>query len=309
MCYIPFSLIQQLGKEEGFCQMGAVALSEIKENFFDTWLQKGMHASMSYMESYKDKRQNPAMLVEKAKTMICFLYSYNDDRADANSPLKIAHYAQRKDYHYVIKEKLCNIIAKLQLQHKDFLARAFVDTAPIMERYWAKKCGLGWIGKSSLFINQQYGSKIFLGEIICNYITDYNTREAKNMCANCSLCLNFCPNKAIGENKFFDAMKCISYQTIENKDKIPNDFKTMGYIYGCDICLEICPWNKKALKVPNQDIETKQLIKTILDKISQSTLEKKDFKNLSKLSPINRIKYEKFLDNISHNQNNMPDSN
>lgn len=295
-----------MGKEEGFCQMGAIAVSKIKENFFDTWLQEGGHASMSYMESYKDKRQNPAMLVEEAKTMICFLYSYNDDRADENSTLKIAHYAQRKDYHYVLKEKLHNIITKLQEKYKDFSAKAFVDTAPILERYWAKKCGLGWIGKSSLFINQQYGSKIFLGEIICNYTTDYNETEAKNMCASCSLCLNSCPNKAIGENKLFDATKCVSYQTIENKNKIPNNFKTMGYIYGCDICLEICPWNKKALKVPNQDIETKQLIKIILEKISQATLEKKDFKHLAKLSPMNRIKYEKFLDNISHNQNNMP---
>lgn len=294
-----------MGKEEGFCQMGAIAVSKIKENFFDTWLQEGRHASMSYMESYKDKRQNPAMLVQEAKTMVCFLYSYNDDRADENSTLKIAHYAQRKDYHYVLKEKLHNIITKLQEKYKDFSARAFVDTAPILERYWAKKCGLGWIGKSSLFINQQYGSKIFLGEIICNYTTDYNKAEAKNMCASCSLCLNSCPNKAIGENRLFDATKCVSYQTIENKNKIPNNFKTMGYIYGCDICLEICPWNKKALKVPNQDIEIKQLIKTILEKISQSTLEKKDFKHLGKLSPMNRIKYEKFLDNISHCQNNV----
>ncbi|MDO5759601.1 MAG: tRNA epoxyqueuosine(34) reductase QueG [Bacteroidota bacterium] len=302
MAYIPFSLIEELSTQEDFCLAGAVGIEEIKEDFFNIWLQKDLYASMSYMTMYKEKRQNPALLVENAKSIICFLYSYNDERVDKESSIKIAHYAQRKDYHYVIKEKLNKIITKIQEKFSDFEARAFVDTAPILEKYWAKKCGLGWIGKSSLLINKDYGSKVFLGEIICNYQTDYNTSGAENKCGNCSLCLNACPNKAISKGNLFDANKCISYQTIENKEKIPDDFETMGFVYGCDICLEVCPWNKKAIKIPDQDIETKEFIKTILEKIKQGNLEKKDFKQLAKLSPINRIKYEKFLKNIGCNR-------
>ena len=148
-------------------------------------------------------------------------------------------------------------------------------------------------------INKDYGSKVFIGEIICNYETDYNKEKAENLCGKCTLCLKSCPNNAITQDRGFDAKQCISYQTIENKANIPDGFETRGYIYGCDICLEVCPWNKKAKKVEQQDIETKVLIQEVLKKAEQKTLEKKDFKQLAKLSPINRVKYEKFLSNIA----------
>jgi len=305
MPYIPFRIIKEFAKQEGFCQSGATKVSSVEGNFLHTWLKKGMQASMSYMENYADKRQNPSLLVDNSKSIICFLYSYNDERIDKDSPIKIAHYAQRKDYHYTLKEKLYNIITKIRENYTDFQARAFVDSAPVLERSWAHKCGLGWIGRSSLLINKDYGSKVFICEIVCNYTTDYNTKEVKNLCGNCNLCLRSCPNNAIGQNNFFDANKCISYQTIENKNDIPSDFDTGGYIYGCDICLEICPWNIRAKKVCNLDLDTKKVLTTVIEKIHQGTLQKKDFKLLGKLSPINRVKYEKFLNNIAHCKTNL----
>ncbi len=299
MAYLPKKEIEELACLEGFCGTGAVEIKEVESDFLSQWLGKHFHASMSYMENYQEIRKNPALLTEDAQTVVSFLYSYNDERADKDSSFKIAHYAQRKDYHYVLKQKLNAIILKLQTKYPDFKARAFVDSAPVLERYWAEKCGLGWIGRSSLLINKDYGSKVFIGEIVCNYETDYNHKEAENLCRQCTLCLKSCPNNAITQEDVFNSRKCISYQTIENKENIPEGFETKGYIYGCDICLEVCPWNKQAKKAEEQDQETKLLIKEVLNKIEQGVLEKKDFKQLAKLSPLNRIKYEKFLDNIN----------
>lgn len=299
MAYLPKEEIKELAFKEGFCDFGAVQVKEVESDFLKQWLENSFHASMSYMENYQDIRQNPALLIDDAKTIVSFLYSYNDERVDKNSLFKIAHYAQRKDYHYVLKQKLNNIITELQTKYPDFTARAFVDSAPILERYWAERCGLGWIGKSSLLINKDYGSKVFIGEIVCNYETDYNKEKVNSLCGPCTLCLKSCPNNAITQDGIFNSKRCISYQTIENKENIPDGFETKGYIYGCDICLEVCPWNKKAKKVEQQDTETKLLIQEVLNKAEQGTLEKIDFKHLAKLSPINRIKYEKFLSNIS----------
>ena len=299
MTYLSREEIKELALQEGFCESGAVQIKEVENDFLRQWLEKQFHASMSYMENYQEIRQNPALLIENAKTIISFLYSYNDERVDKDSVFKIAHYVQRKDYHYVLKQKLNNIIAELQKKYSDFSARAFVDSAPILERYWAEQCGLGWIGKSSLLINKDYGSKVFIGEIVCNYETDYNKEKVENLCGQCTLCLKSCPNNAITQDNGFDSKRCISYQTIENKENISEGFETKGYIYGCDICLEVCPWNKKAKKVEQQDMETKLLVQEVLKKAEQKTLEKKDFKRLAKLSPINRVKYEKFLSNIA----------
>lgn len=304
--FINFDKIRELAFEQGFCDVGATELDKVEGDFFEQWLAKGYNASMQYMENYLDLRKDPRLLSPNSCTMFCFLMSYNDERVDNNSQYKIASYAQRKDYHYTIKEKLRNIISKIEENIPSLQAIAFVDSAPILERYWAEKCGLGWKGKNSLLVTKEFGSKVFIGEILCNISTNYPKRTINNHCGTCTRCIDSCPNHAIKENKEIDCNLCISYQTIENKEPIPNSFNTNNYIYGCDLCLEACPWNKKAKKIPNQDTEVKELVCTTLEKIEQNKFEKGDFNKLKKQSPINRIKYEKLLSNIQACRTTLP---
>ncbi len=308
MHYIPINIIKKLAKEEGFCDCGAAKCEKLDLSSFKDWLAKGYNASMSYLENYFDKRENPELLFENTKTIFCFLMSYNDisneninDSNVANNKLKIASYAQRRDYHYVIKQKLNNIIVKLQMQFPNLQAKAFVDTAPIRERDWAIKCGLGWKGKNSLLVTKEFGNKVFIGEILCDYESDYST-ETKNLCGKCEKCLTSCPNNAILTDGTIDANLCISYQTIENKGDIPLNIDLQNYIYGCDICLEACIWNTKAEKVPIQDIDVKELVCSMLGKIENNEDFKVEFQKLKKLSPMDRIKYQKLRSNIEHNK-------
>lgn len=301
MSYLALDIIKDLAKKEGFVDCGATKSEELDLTAFKDWLSKGYNASMSYLENNLDKRQMPELLFKDTKTILCFLFSYNDQDILQDSPFKIAQYAQRKDYHYVIKQKLNNIITTLQTQFKDFSARAFVDSAPIKEVEWAVRCGLGWRGKNSLLVTKQFGNKVFIGEILCNYTTDYyqeNTLTKQDYCGLCTACLNSCPNHAILPNRAIDANRCISYQTIENKETIPETIDLNNYIYGCDICLNACIWNRKAKTIDQQDKSVKDLIRTILTKIQRSEDFEDQWRQLKKLSPMGRVKYQKFLSNI-----------
>ena len=298
--YIKLEEIVALSQKQGFCAVGATKIEKVENDFLDSWLDKGYNASMKYMENYIELRKNPSLLVPYAKTILCFLMSYNDERVDNEHIFKIASYAQRKDYHFVMKEKLRNIISSLQEKYTDLQAIAFVDSAPVLERYWAEKCGLGWKGKNSLLVNKEYGSKVFIGEIFCNITTDYFEEQIINRCGTCTRCIDICPNGAITKTGEIDSKRCISYQTIENKQEIPYTFDTKNYIYGCDLCIEVCPWNKKAKKVDNQDIETKELMNDVLNKISENELDRTDFNKLKKVTPLSRIKYDKLISNVEN---------
>ncbi|MBQ9311592.1 MAG: tRNA epoxyqueuosine(34) reductase QueG [Bacteroidales bacterium] len=298
--YIKLEEIVALSQKQGFCVVGATKIEKVENDFLDSWLDKGYNASMKYMENYIELRKNPSLLVPYAKTILCFLMSYNDERVDNEHIFKIASYAQRKDYHFVMKEKLRNIISSLQEKYTDLQAIAFVDSAPVLERYWAEKCGLGWKGKNSLLVNKEYGSKVFIGEIFCNITTDYFEEQIINRCGTCTRCIDICPNGAITKTGEIDSKRCISYQTIENKQEIPYTFDTKNYIYGCDLCIEVCPWNKKAKKVDNQDIETKELMNDVLNKISENELDRTDFNKLKKVTPLSRIKYDKLISNVEN---------
>ncbi|MBQ9254197.1 MAG: tRNA epoxyqueuosine(34) reductase QueG [Bacteroidales bacterium] len=298
--YIKLEEIVALSQKQGFCAVGATKIEKVENDFLDSWLDKGYNASMKYMENYIELRKNPSLLVPYAKTILCFLMSYNDERVDNEHIFKIASYAQRKDYHFVMKEKLRNIISSLQEKYTDLQAIAFVDSAPVLERYWAEKCGLGWKGKNSLLVNKEYGSKVFIGEIFCDITTDYFEEQIVNRCGTCTRCIDICPNGAITKTGEIDSKRCISYQTIENKQEIPYTFDTKNYIYGCDLCIEVCPWNKKAKKVDNQDIETKELMNDVLNKISENELDRTDFNKLKKVTPLSRIKYDKLISNVEN---------
>lgn len=301
--YIPIETIKELAFKEGFCDVGAAKIEKVDVSFYRSWLSKGYNASMNYL-SNKDNlllREDPRLLLEKAQTIFCFLMPYNDEDVLANSPYKIASYAQRKDYHFVIKSKLRNIIAQIKETIPNFQAVAFVDSAPLLECFWAVRCGLGWKGKNSLLTTKDFGNKVFISEILACCSSDYSV-EQKNHCGSCRVCIEACPNKAIKDNCQIDANLCTSYQTIENKNCINANIDTQHFIYGCDICLTSCIWNKKARKIATEDKDIKQLLCQIVKKVENNSLTKEDFNKLKKQTSISRIKYEKFLSNISYNQ-------
>lgn len=241
-------LIKQKSAEEGF-QFCGVAKAEFLEEEapkLEKWLSQGMHGEMAYMANHFDKRLDPRKLVDGAKSVISLLYNYypENDLNDGKE-VKIAKYAFGKDYHYIIKPKLKTILQSITEQVGDISARVFVDSAPVNERAWAAKAGLGWVGKNSLLLNKSMGSFFFLAEIIVDVALDYDG-PVKDYCGTCTACMDACPTDAIPDPYVVDGSKCISYLTIELKNEIPPSFtgQMEGWAFGCDICQDVCPWNR-----------------------------------------------------------------
>jgi epoxyqueuosine reductase len=205
------------------------------------------------MTQHFDKRLDPTLLVDGAKSVISLMYNYYTEKKqiDAQAP-KISIYAYGKDYHMVLKKKLKSMIKQIQQKIGSFEGRIFVDSAPVMERQWAREAGLGWLGKNTLLINKQSGSYFFLAEIICDLELEYDHPLNKDYCGTCTACIDACPTDAI-QPYLVNASKCISYLTIELKDAIPAEFagKMNNWMFGCDICQQVCPWNR--FSVPHQE--------------------------------------------------------
>ena len=241
--------IKQEAASLGFAACGiapAVALEEDAVRLKD-WLESGLHAGMDYMQKHTALRANPELLVENAKSVIVFLYNYYPSKMmDENSPYLISAYAYGRDYHEVIREKLNILIDKLKTQNPEILLRGFVDSAPVLERAWATRAGLGWIGKNSMLISKKNGSYFFISELLTDAELQYDQPMGGNYCGDCSRCMDACPTSAITDLRTVDANKCISYLTIENKGEIPEAFKGKykKWIFGCDICQQVCPWNR-----------------------------------------------------------------
>jgi epoxyqueuosine reductase len=222
------------------------------EKFYKQWLQKGYHGEMTYMEKNAQQRFKPDMLLEKAKSAIVVLASYNHPVPKLNSRYKVSRYALGVDYHFVVKQKLNDLLEFLKTVYPEINGRAFTDSAPIPERYLAAKAGLGFIGKNGMLINESLGSFTFLGVLYLDAPLEnhnsFNTGKALpemfSQCAGCDLCLRACPNGAIIEPGIVDSNKCISYKTIEYKGDLNKSDKLVGYIFGCDICQNVCPFNK-----------------------------------------------------------------
>lgn len=209
-----------------------------------------MHGTMQYMENNFDKRLDPRLLVDGAKTVISLMMNYFPQNPESyTSPLKVSKYAWNIDYHFVIKRKLFEITDELAKATGHFNYRVFTDSAPVLDRAWAVKAGIGWIGKNSMLISRKSGSFFFLAEIICDLEPDYDMPFGGSYCGDCTLCIDSCPTGAISENKMIDSNKCISYLTIELKDEIENHFdgEYSDWIFGCDVCQDVCPWNKFSL--------------------------------------------------------------
>lgn len=212
----------------------------------EEWLRRGYHGKMAYMENHFDKRLDPTLLVPGAKSVVSLVYNYYPKKDLAREgELKIAKYAYGEDYHFVIRDKLKIFIDLIQKEVGQVNGRAFVDSGPVMERVWAKRGGLGWIGKNSLLLNQSMGSFFFLAELIIDLELDYDG-VVKDHCGTCTACIDACPTNAIPAPYVVDGSKCISYFTIELKEEIPEDVKGKfeDWIFGCDICQDVCPWNR-----------------------------------------------------------------
>ena len=293
--------IKDESKRLGFSSCGiskARFLSEEADNF-EKWLTKGYQGSMSYLEKNIDKRLDPRLLVPGSKSVISLSYNYFPPKKliEENNFI-ISKYAYGKDYHKVLKKKLKKLFASIREKIGKIEGRVFVDSAPIHERAWAKLSGLGWVGKNSLLINKNKGSYFFLAEIICDLELEYD-EPVLNRCGSCTRCIDACPTDAITEAQVIDAKKCISYLTIENKENIPEELSgsLTDSIFGCDICQDVCPWNKRS--TPHNEKEflpNKELQK--LKRKDWIELTEETFNKIFEGSAVKRTKYKGLTRNI-----------
>ena len=229
-----------------FCGISKAEFLEEEAPRLEKWLNQKMHGEMQYMENHFDKRLDPTKLVEGSKSVISLMYNYYPSKEQRTDSYKISRYAYGQDYHQVIKTKLKEMVQYINDEIGAINARIFVDSAPVLDRAWAKKSGLGWIGKNSMLIHPKQGSYFFLAEIILDLELAYDN-EIKDYCGTCTACIDACPTEAILPDKVVNGSKCISYFTIELKDEIlPNEVKGKfnDWMFGCDICQEVCPWNR-----------------------------------------------------------------
>lgn len=295
----PTAFIKNKAKELGFdfCGISKADFLESEAKLLETWLNRNYNGKMAYMANYFDKRLDPRLLVDGAKSVITFILNYYPEEELTEQDYKISKYAYGTDYHFVIKDKLASLLADMQKEIGEINARVFVDSAPVMDKVWAKKGGVGWVGKHSNLINRKIGSFFFIGEIICDIELDYDG-PIKDYCGTCTACIDACPTDAIAEPYAVDGSKCISYLTIELKENIPTEFKDKmeNWAFGCDICQDVCPWNsfakphKTAEFLPNEDLKNLKNWEEITQEVFSKT-----FKN----SAIKRTKYQGLLRNIA----------
>ena len=243
-------IVEEKAKQLGFNLVGFAEVSNLDSEIqhFEEWLAKGYQSKMSYMEKNLEKRKDVREILPDAKSVISLGLNYFVEGEYSNDldKGKVSRYAWGKDYHYIIWEKLDELISELKLLDSSFEAKSYVDTGPVMDKAWAVRSGLGWQGKHSNIINPQIGSWFFISTIISNY--EFSTSKIiTDHCGKCTACIDACPTDAIVEPCVVDANRCISNLTIENKGDIPAEFKNQfeGWIFGCDICQEVCPWNQK----------------------------------------------------------------
>jgi len=287
-------IVEERAKELGFDLVGFAEASildtEIKH--YDEWLANGYQSKMSYMERNREKRENVKEIFPNAKSVISLGLNYfvEGEYSNESDKGKVSRYAWGKDYHFVIWEKLDELISELKLIDSNFEAKSYVDTGPVMDKAWAGHAGLGWQGKHSNIINPKIGSWFFIATIITNYELS-TSKIITDHCGSCTACIDYCPTDAIVEPYVVDANRCISNLTIENKGEIPTEFKNKfeGWIFGCDICQEVCPWNHK-FETPTEIEEFINGDNKEIELQSVSELTNSRFKKKYVTSPIFRAK-------------------
>jgi len=293
-------IVKEIALDLGFSYCGISKADFLSEeaDHLETWLKRGYQGKMSYMERHFDKRLDPRKLVPGAQSVISLLYNYapKKDQTD-QAPYKIARYAYGKDYHFVIKDKLVEFMDRMKAGIGRIEGRAFVDSAPVHERAWASKSGLGWVGKNTLLINKDSGSYFFLAELILDLKLEADG-PIKDYCGTCTRCIDACPTDAI-KPYVVDGSRCISYLTIELKDEIPAEFsdKMEGWAFGCDICQQVCPWNR--FSTPHNESQFTPQGWEELSKKAWEEMTAVVFGNVFKKSPINRTKFKGLQRNIS----------
>jgi epoxyqueuosine reductase len=297
------TLIKAEAKKLGFMFCGVAKAEFLEEEAprLEQWLKKDMHGEMQYMENHFDKRLDPRLLVDGAKSVISLGLNYYSEnvQADPSAP-KISKYAYGSDYHTVIKDKLRQLLQIINEKIGEVGGRAFVDSAPVLDRAWAKKSGLGWIGKNTNLISKQVGSFFFLAELIIDLELEYDIEPTVDHCGTCTRCIDACPTEAIVGPYVVDGSRCISYLTIELKNEIPQEFKGKmdNWMFGCDICQDVCPWNR--FSVLNNEpafqphLQLLDLNSSDLQDITEDTFQKV-FKN----SAVKRTKFSGLKRNIN----------
>lgn len=267
----------------------------------EAWLNKGMHGSMQYMENHFELRVDPTKLVPGAKSVITLLLNYYPALSQpATTSIKVSRYAYGNDYHEVIRAKLKKFLQLLEDQTGKINGRGFVDSAPVLERSWALRSGLGWIGKNGNLINKQSGSYFFIATLITDLDLEFDEPFIKDYCGSCTKCIDACPTQAIKPDRVVDGSSCISYFTIELKENlIPDRYKDkfQNWIFGCDICQEVCPWNRFASPHDHEELKANPAILSFSDADWQQ-LSEETFKTLFRNSPLKRTRYKGLMRNL-----------
>lgn len=289
--------IKSYAKELGFELVGITSSEKITNiSFYNNWISNGFASDMDYLKRNIDKRENPSLLFENTKSIVCVGFNYYTDYKPKK--YKIAKYALNNDYHDFMKKKLESLLSYIHSFNPEAKGRAYVDTAPILEKPLAMRAGLGWVGKNTLLINNKKGSYFLLGELFLDIELDYDLPFSKSMCGACNKCINNCPTNALDEVNGLNSNLCISYLTIESKKEIPESLsgKTSKYIFGCDICQDVCPWNRFAFLSNEDEVQARSWIDNMtIEEILN--LKQEDFSRIFKNSPIKRAKLRGFLRN------------
>ena len=300
------AVVKRLARELGFsfCGISKAGFLEEEAPRLEAWLKKGMHGEMGYMANHFDKRLDPTLLVPGAKSVVSLLFNYFPDKKQSEGAPGISKYAFGEDYHDVVKDRLKRFISLLNEEIGQVEGRAFVDSAPVLDKAWAKKSGLGWIGKNANLINKSHGSFFFIAELIIDLELEADG-PVKDYCGTCTACIDACPTEAIVQPYVVDGSKCISYLTIELRNAIPEEFKGKmdDWAFGCDICQDVCPWNRFSKPhneprfSPHEDILN-------LSKEEWLEMTADVFEDRLKKSPLRRAGFDGLVKNLLFSESN-----
>lgn len=280
-----------------FCGISDARFLEEEAPRLEAWLNAEHHGAMGYMANHFDKRLDPRLLVPGAKTVVSLLFNYHTEVQSTEDAPKVASYAHGRDYHKVVKKRLLELMKEMEGEFGQVEGRAFVDSAPVMERQWAANAGLGWTGKNTLLINKQQGSYFFLAELIIDLEMEADA-PIKDYCGTCTACIDACPTEAITPYHLA-AEKCISYLTIELQESIPEEFKNKmdNWVFGCDICQQVCPWNRFSKKHQEPDFEAKPFLNWTNKKWQE--MDEAQFKKAFEGTPLKRAGFDKLKNTLS----------
>lgn len=289
--------IKSRAAELGFDRVGIARAAEVEPSYWDeflSWLDR-YSADMGWLHNYRELRHDPRKIMDGAASLIVVGLNYyvREHETDDN---KVAKYAWSRDYHKVLKNKLNKLADIIVQEAPDTKYRAFVDTGPILERYWAMKSGVGWVGKNSLILDNKIGSYMFLGVLLTDLELEPD-EEGQDKCGSCRLCIEKCPTHAITENRQVDSSLCISYHTIENRGEIPADIDLSGWVYGCDICQNVCPYNTGKVMTHENDFLHYNIERADFD---GRELSESEYDELTRGSSMRRAKYSQFIRNLKH---------